>query len=274
MASATTSNLDKMLTTLFPDRAADHGYEQSRLLSLVRKNTQFYGDDKKTIINIAPTAGGSVGFSTAQGNKQPTQQVRFTVEHKLEYQLFSIAGPLLRRAKGRGAIVDIYKHEMKNALYAFWRSIATGMWGNGGGSRGVIGSVTGNDTIVLSTKADISRFEKGMYVQLSDDNGTASSPAGLRRGPPPGPGAATMRFATPALAAQRCRLVVRRRVDPAHPSVPAEPRADCTTCPGSSRVAGCGEAPAIRDPRNPDRPRTSDKETTRELRRSRRPSTA
>lgn len=178
MTAATPANLDKILTTLFPDRMASNGYEKSRLLALISKDTKFYGNDKKTVINYAPTSGGSANFARAQGNKGPTKQVRFTIQHKLEYQLFSISGSLLRRAKDKGTIVEAYRNEMKECLYAFWRSMASGVWGNGGGSRGVIGSHSTN-TITLQTKADVSRFEVGMYVQLSTDDGTGSSPAGL-----------------------------------------------------------------------------------------------
>ena len=177
MASGTPANLSKLLTVLFPDKALGMGYERSRFLSLCRKDEKFYGDSKYTVVKTAPTSGGSVDFATAQGNKQPTQQVRFTIQHKTEYQLFSVSGPLLRRAKGKGQIVSIYENEMKEALYSFWRTMAVGAWGNGGGSLGVVGSYS-NKTITLSTKADISRFEKGKYVMLATDDGSGSSPSG------------------------------------------------------------------------------------------------
>lgn len=179
MASATTTSQNKLLTILFPDKALGAAYERSKLLSLIKKDEKFFGDSKYTVVKTAPTSGGAATFSKAQGNKGPTQQVRFTIQHKTEYQLYSISGPLLRRARGKGAIVDIYQDEMKHALYAFWRTMAVGLWGNGGGALGTIGSIS-TDTITISTKADIAHFEKGMYVMLASDDGSGTSPSGER----------------------------------------------------------------------------------------------
>jgi hypothetical protein len=177
MASATTTSQTRLMTVLFPDKAIAAGYERSRFLALINKDERFFGETKYTVVDTAPTSGGSSSFSTAQANKGPTQNVRFSIQHKLEYQLYSISGPLLRRARDKGAIVDIYKKEMGRALYAFWRTMGSGIWGNGGGSGGTIGSIS-NDTITLSTKADISHFEKGMYVMLASDDGSGASPTG------------------------------------------------------------------------------------------------
>lgn len=182
MAYASTSSNDELLTTLFPSRLAEFGYQQCRFYALAKKDTKFFGDGKKTVVNYAPTAGGSASFADAQANQQPTQEARFSISHKLEYQVFSIQGALIRRAKDKGAIVDAMELQIRRALYQFWRSIAVGTWGNGGGSRGVIssGSSVSATSITLATTADVSRLEIGMYIQLSDDDGTASSPAGLR----------------------------------------------------------------------------------------------
>ncbi len=182
MSYASPSTQDKILKTLFPNRLAEFGYKQSHFYALAKKDTKFYGKAKETVVNIAPTSGHSATFGDAQANQNPTQQRTFTLTHKTEYSLFSISGPLIRRSKGAGEIVNALKLEMEQALYGFWRSMAAGIWGNGGGSRGVIssGSTVSSTSITLATTADVSRFEKGMYIQLSDDDGTATSPAGLR----------------------------------------------------------------------------------------------
>jgi hypothetical protein len=180
MGYASTSSNDKILTTLFPNRMAETGYDQCRFYALAKKDTDFRGSGKVTVVNFAPTSGGGATFANAQANQNPTQQAKFTIAHKLEYQVFSIQGALLRRAQGKGAIVNALKNEMEGALYQFWRAIAAGTWGNGGGSRGVIhaDSTVSSTSITLATPADISRFEVGMYIQLATDDGSGSSPAG------------------------------------------------------------------------------------------------
>lgn len=176
MASAQATNL---LKRLYPNGVAFAGYKKSKFLSMVKKDTSFGGEGRYTVVSVGPTSGGSADFQTAYANQDATTNRRFFVEHKTEYQVGSITGKALRQCKGdKNRIVEVYKHETDKAGYAFGRSLAQCVWGNGGGALGTTATTSGT-TITLVQRADIVRFEVGMWLQFASDNGTGTSPAGL-----------------------------------------------------------------------------------------------
>lgn len=175
MASSTAQNL---LTRLYPNGVAWSGYKRSKFLSRVKKDTNFGGEGRYTIVSIAPTTGGSADFQKALKNQGPTNQVRFFVEHKTEYQIFSVSGKAIaQNKKDKQKIVELWKHEFDRTGYAFGRSLASGVWGNGGGSLATTATTSGT-SITLTQRTDARKFEVGMYLTFAPDDGTALSPAG------------------------------------------------------------------------------------------------
>jgi hypothetical protein len=170
---------------MYPMGVAYSTFQKCKFLGMCRKDTKFGGEGRYTIYDIATTSGGSSNFNRAQMNKGPSQQFKFFVQHKKEFQLMSLDNALIRRnqAEGKDKIVEIIKHEVELKKKALDRAMAAGVWGNAGGSRGVI-SGTPTTTATLATRADIIKFELGMYCQFATDNGTAASPAGILVGSP------------------------------------------------------------------------------------------
>jgi hypothetical protein len=80
------------------------------------------------------------------------------------------------------AILKVLKVEMDKANYKFGQALSARAFGNGGGSLGVIASGATTATITLATTSDITKFEIGDWIQVSDDNGTGSAPAGVNSG--------------------------------------------------------------------------------------------
>lgn len=179
-ASATVSDLNGLMRTLFPNRDIFQGYDESMALREINKDTKFFGRNKETTVDYAPTSGGSAAFDEAQANQGASTRVTFVITHKKEYQLFSVDGQLLATARDKGAIRDAYGVEMKHAGYGFGRSMAAGLWGNGGGSLGQIASGHTTATITLTQRADIVKFEPGMWLHASVDDG--STPTTIRTG--------------------------------------------------------------------------------------------
>ena len=56
------------------------------------------------------------------------------------------------------------------------------LFGNGGGSIGVVSSGQTTATVTLATLSDIRKFEINMTLQVASDDGSAASPAGVRAG--------------------------------------------------------------------------------------------
>lgn len=176
MASSVAENL---LSRLYPNGVAWSGYKRSKALQRIKKNTSFGSEGRYYIVSVAPTTGGSADFSKAFKNQGPTDQKRFFVDHKTEYQLFSVDGKAIEiNRKDKQKIVELWKHEFDRAGYAFGRAMASNIWGNGGGSLGTSVTVSGT-TITLGQRTDARRFETGMWVNFASDDGSAASPAGL-----------------------------------------------------------------------------------------------
>lgn len=176
------SNIFKIL---YPDEVSTPEYERSKAFGMMKKDTKFASDGTKyVVVSIAPGAGGSATFSEALANQSATQQVRFSLGRKKLYEIGSIDGEAMAVAKNgggdnsKGAILDIVKHAMSRARYAFSRTFGRAVWGNGGGARGRISGVTTGATITLTNRMDGVGFFKGMVLQTQDNDGftTVTSP--------------------------------------------------------------------------------------------------
>lgn len=169
----------------YPDDVSSPEYDASKAFGMMKKDTKFANDGTKyVIVSIAPGAGGSATFSEALANQSATQQVRFSLGRKKLYEIGSIDGEAMAVAKNgggdnsKGAVLDLVKHAMQKARYAFSRTFGRAVWGNGGGARGRISGVTTGTSIALTNRMDGVGFFKGMQVQLAADDGytTVTSP--------------------------------------------------------------------------------------------------
>lgn len=164
------SNSTNLLKVLYPDEISIPGYEVSKHIGLMGKDTEFTGDGTKyVVVSIAPGAGGSATIAAAIGNLGPTQEVRFSLGRRKLYEVGSITGEaFVSGKKGKGAIVELLKHQMDRSRYAFARAESRCLWSDGTGQRGVISAASNvaTATITLAAKSQVAGFFKGMKVQL------------------------------------------------------------------------------------------------------------
>lgn len=179
--SATDTSIIPLLKRIFPKGIAWSGYQKSKLLGLMGKDTNHGGEGKYIVVSISPTEGGSSDYQTAYANQGPTQEQRFFVGHKTEYQLARIKNIAIAKTMGdRGAIKKIVEHTFTRAGYAFGRAMAARVWGGAGGRLFVLAnSSTNTVTATLASKADLAKVEVGQWHQFATNDGTGSSPAGL-----------------------------------------------------------------------------------------------
>lgn len=186
MSSATTGNQVALLKRLYPRGVAEALYKRSVLLADAKKSTDFGGEGVYVNIRINGTAGSSSDFGTALANMRATTEKRFFVTHRKEYSLFSVQGDAIARSKGdKNAIVSVLKTQVDGAKYAFERAMAARVYGDQGGAIGRISASSNVATtaVTLATPSHISRFEEGIALQTSVDNGSGTSPAGTNGGP-------------------------------------------------------------------------------------------
>ena len=140
---ANVTNQANLLKSLHGTKVADPAYKRSKCLASMKKDTTFGGDGRYVNVTVAPNGGGSADFAQALANQEATSEVRFFVTHKTEYHVFSIRGPVIARTKGnKNAMLEVVKHQTGKSRYSFGRAMAARVWGNGGGSLGVVASTT------------------------------------------------------------------------------------------------------------------------------------
>lgn len=180
-SSANDASILPFLKRQYPKGLAWTGYKKSKLFSMISKDTDFGGEGKHTTVSIAPTSGGSADYQRAYANQGPSAARRFFIQHRTEYQIARIKGKSLAVTKGdKNAIKSVLTEEFDKAGYAFGRSMAATLYGNGGGALGIIDSTTtlSTTTLRLTRKADIAKFEVGMWIELATDDGSGTSPSG------------------------------------------------------------------------------------------------
>jgi hypothetical protein len=185
VGSASDTSFLPFLKRQYPKGFAFTGYKKSKFLSLMSKDTKFGGEGKHYTVSTAPTTGGSADYQKAYSNQGPSHSERFFLQHRTEYQICRIKGSTIAKTMGDvNAIKSAVTEEFDKATYAFGRAMAQRVWGNGGGSlgRGKTGQSLAGSTFTLATKADVARFEVGAYLQFSSDDGTGTSPSGVRGG--------------------------------------------------------------------------------------------
>jgi hypothetical protein len=183
--SANDTSILPFLKRQYPKGLAFTGYKKSKLLALIKKDTTFGGEGKHYTVSIAPTTGGAANYQRAYQNQGPSDAQRFFLQHRTEYGLARIKHSALAKTMGdKNAIKNILTEEFDKATYAFGRTMAGTVYGNGGGSLGIIASTTNvaTNVIDLTRRADLAKFEKGMYIELATDDGSGVSPSGLLTG--------------------------------------------------------------------------------------------
>lgn len=181
--SANDTSILPFLKRQYPKGIAWTGYKKSKLLQLIKKDTTFGGEGRHYTVSTAPTQGGSSDYQKAYSHQGPSAHQRFFLQHRTEYQLARIKGSAIAKTMGdKNALKSVITEEFDKAGYAFGREMAAILWAAGGGARGRIrsGTTLSGTEVTLGTKTDIVRFEVGMWVQFASDDGTGTSPSGLR----------------------------------------------------------------------------------------------
>ncbi len=120
MSLATSASNVSLLKRLYGSKVSETTYKRDKLLELCKKDTNFRGEGKYIVVAVAATAGGSATFDAALAAQEATVEVRFFVDHRKEYQLYSIANDAIERSKGNNAaIVEILKRQVGGAKRKF-----------------------------------------------------------------------------------------------------------------------------------------------------------
>lgn len=182
---ANSSNQIASLKELYTDNSdymQDLVYKENPFFALVPKNESPDGFAGKYIpvpLEYGNPQGRSHTFATAQQNQTAASLVSYFVYVIEDYQLVTITNLLMEQTKtNAGAFVDAAKLQMDGGFQSISNNIASELFGSGTASRGQIGTYTQvgpQITIVLSSPADVVKFEVGMTLVASSTDGGAPS---------------------------------------------------------------------------------------------------
>lgn len=181
--TASVSNLPYILKTLYPQGLPkDVTYQDFPFLSLMKRNTNFYGENMAVPLKYGNNSGRSSTFTNAQSNSDYTKGVKFVVTRNSDYAIARIANELLEASeKDPGAFVAALKHEVDGAMKAAVISEALSLAEDGTGYIAQFASSVNvaTATALLSDIEQIVRFEVGQVVQLSATKGGAAKAGSL-----------------------------------------------------------------------------------------------
>ncbi len=120
----------------------------------------------------------SATYATARAGTQDTETVQFQVGTVNNYGFARWTDDVMKDSRGRGnkAVLEAVETEMDGALAHLRNDHGQGVYGNVGGSKGVVGSLS-TVFLTLATPEDIIHFDIGDKLALSDDDGTGSGDA-------------------------------------------------------------------------------------------------
>jgi len=157
-------------------------YKDNPFLALVNKYERFGGENMPIPTQYGIANRRSADFQTGQLLGTGTALARFVLTRVKDYSFASITGESIKATEGSAdAFLKYATLEIDGAIQSLTRSIAIGMYGDGSGSIGTVGSIpdntTGtNRTITLANVETVTNFEVGMVLKFANDAATNPDP--------------------------------------------------------------------------------------------------
>jgi hypothetical protein len=153
-------------------------YAESPTFAKINKKRNFVGDSKVVAFRYGNIQGRGGVLANAIANQSPTTYARCVVTRARDYAVATVAGEAVDAASNdAGALLNVLKTEIDSGFYTEAQSIATLLWGNGGGARGQLDATTtlGGTTILLRDINQIVNFERNMVLNFGSTDGTTGA---------------------------------------------------------------------------------------------------
>jgi len=153
LGQATTTTITKLLKTRYPQsKIHEMAYANAALLGTMKKDKKFGGNNTRITVNYGRSQG-SADFTKALANVTADDDVAFEVTRAREYHIMKMSSEAIEAAVDKAStLANAFDRAHKNGIMSFGRSIAQGIYRNGGGARGQIsaGSNVATATITRS----------------------------------------------------------------------------------------------------------------------------
>ncbi len=161
-------------------------YRNNPWLAAIPKMEAFGGKSLPLPLQVGVPQGRSARFIDAQQNKSPGVYRDFMLTRVRNYGLAAIQNEVLEASVGNAnAFMQAAASEIDGILRALTQDLAGGLYSNGVGSRGTVGSwgpapagVETTQDFTLANPTDVVRFETQMVLQFSSAPGYAPIPVG------------------------------------------------------------------------------------------------
>lgn len=175
MATANLSTVPYIYKSVYAGKKPENLASRDRvLLSLMKKEGGFTGDDFKFAIQYGNNQGISSTFSDALANADVTKGKKFTLTRAMKYGVGTINEEAAEAAgDDKGSFVRLVTSQMDSTIDELGHQLAIALYGNGSGSIGKISSVSGG-VITLVQADDARNFSEGQVIQ-ANPNETGNS---------------------------------------------------------------------------------------------------
>lgn len=176
MANLSLTDIAPVLEELYSDETLDDFlYRDNPTLGMLRKSQEGGGEFRIVPIAYATAQGRSASFANSQTYAVGTQRKQFQVPWVSNYQTAGIDGNVIDDASGnKTMVIDHVKFETDAAVKNLTDDIASNIFRNHGGSRGVVSAIS-TTRVTLTNPEDVVNFEVGMEVQGDTTDGTSGA---------------------------------------------------------------------------------------------------
>ena len=167
--------IDDVLEELYlsEDRLNDIIMRDNPALGILPKSTEGGGKFRHVQLKHIRPQGRSATFADAVSDRVGSTRVGYDVTWTSNYQIAGIDGDVLDDAAGnRVILIDHIETEMDGAIDNIKDDLATSLFRNSGGARGVQAGAAASDVITLANPEDIVNFEVGMVIVADATDGT------------------------------------------------------------------------------------------------------
>ncbi len=177
MAGLDMTSFDKALKEHYTDqRVQNMVYQDNPLLAMLPKMKRFGGRNMPIPVIYGDPQGRSASFSRAQTRSTSTYSrvTQFALTRIKDYGISTIDNETLEASKSDvDAFIEAKTTEIDGLINSITRSLAIGLYRDGYGSIGIVGSVS-SATLTLATVEEITNFEVGQELVISTANSSAT----------------------------------------------------------------------------------------------------
>jgi len=159
-------------------------YKDNPLLALMPKYERFGGENMPVPVQFGIANRRSADFATGQALNTATELARFVLTRTRDYSFASITGETIKATEGAAdAFLKYATLEIDGAIQSLTRSLATGLYGNGSGQIGTLGTINNHNNsgtnpvvsriITLKNIEEITNFEVGMDLRFANNTSSA-----------------------------------------------------------------------------------------------------